>query len=80
MVRDDEIERIAVEAAIAYEEARGWQVESVEQENRGFDLISRQLSDQADPTTPIDGALHRGQGPRHGRPGDALEPNEYKTA
>ena len=27
--------------AIAYEEARGWQVESVEHENRGFDLISR---------------------------------------
>ena len=41
MVRDDEIERIAVDAAIRYEEARGWAVESVESENRGFDLISR---------------------------------------
>src|SRR5207248_544596 len=41
MVRDPEIERIAVQAVIEYEEARGWQVESVESENRGFDLISR---------------------------------------
>jgi hypothetical protein len=38
MVRDEEIERIAVAAAIAHEEAQGWQVESVEQDNRGFDL------------------------------------------
>ena len=28
-------------AAIEHEEARGWVVESVENENRGFDLISR---------------------------------------
>src|SRR4030065_267931 len=41
MVRDEEIERIAVQAVIAHEEARGWQVVSVEKENRGFDLISR---------------------------------------
>ncbi|MDR2438449.1 MAG: DUF3883 domain-containing protein [Planctomycetaceae bacterium] len=41
LVKDDEIERIAVEAAIAFEEARGWTVESVEEQNRGFDLISR---------------------------------------
>ena len=36
-----EIERIAVREAIKHEEARGWVVESVESENRGFDLISR---------------------------------------
>lgn len=41
MVRDDEIEQIAVRLAIQHEEARGWVVESVESENRGFDLISR---------------------------------------
>ena len=35
------IERLAVDAAIAYENARGWEVESVEKDNRGFDLISR---------------------------------------
>ena len=41
LVRDDEIERIAVEAVIAHEQARGWEIESVEKDNRGFDLISR---------------------------------------
>jgi hypothetical protein len=41
MVRDEEIERIAIEAATRHEEARGCQVLSVESENRGFDLISR---------------------------------------
>ena len=38
MVRDDEIERIAVQKVIAFEEARGWKVQSVEEEDRGFDL------------------------------------------
>lgn len=41
MVRDDEIEKIAVKVATEYEEARGFVVESVESDNRGFDLISR---------------------------------------
>jgi len=41
MVRDDDIERIAVEVAMQHEKERGWVVESVESENRGFDLISR---------------------------------------
>jgi len=36
------IERVAVHAAIAFEEARGCKVESVESDTRGFDLISRQ--------------------------------------
>jgi hypothetical protein len=35
------IERIAVQATIAFEEARGCKVESVENDTRGFDLISR---------------------------------------
>ena len=39
------IERIAVQAAIAFEEARGCKVESVESDTRGFDLISRRTSD-----------------------------------
>jgi len=41
MVRDEEIERKAVEIAMAYERARGWVVESVENENKGYDLLSR---------------------------------------
>ena len=53
MVRDDEIERIAVAEAIAHEEARGWVVESVESENRGFDLICRRPHPE-DPKTFIE--------------------------
>ena len=41
MVTDPEIERIAVEEAIRYERALGWEVTSVEAENRGYDLLSR---------------------------------------
>jgi len=41
MVRDDEVEKLAVKIATEHEEARGFVVESVESENRGFDLISR---------------------------------------
>ncbi len=44
MVRDAEIERIAIEAAMAHERAQGWVVESVEAENRGYDLISRRFA------------------------------------
>ncbi len=41
MVRDEVIERRAVQIATEYEEARGFVVESVEADDRGFDLISR---------------------------------------
>jgi superfamily II DNA or RNA helicase len=41
MVRDEAIEQIAVAAAIQFEQARGWQVEDVQAEAKGFDLISR---------------------------------------
>jgi hypothetical protein len=41
MVRDAEIEKIAVRVATEHEEARGWVVSSVENENRGYDLLSR---------------------------------------
>jgi len=41
MVNDPEIERIAIEVVRQYEQSRGWQVTSVESENRGFDLISQ---------------------------------------
>ena len=52
-VRDDEIERIAIEAVIAHERARGWEVTSVEADNRGFDLISRRPHPE-DPLTAIE--------------------------
>ncbi len=53
MVRDDDIEIIAVRLATEHEEARGWVVESVESENRGFDLISRRPHPE-DPKTFIE--------------------------
>jgi hypothetical protein len=78
MVRDDEIERIAVQHAIAHEEARGWKVESVEKENRGFDLISRKPHPE-DPKTAIEVRFIEVKGRAH--TGEiALTANEYKTA
>ena len=66
MVRDDEVERIAVDTARAYEEARGCVVESVEADNRGFDLIARK-PDPEDPKSFHRSALHRSEGPGGGR-------------
>jgi hypothetical protein len=78
VVRDDEIEHIAVREVIAYEEARGWQVISVEQENRGFDLISRRLHPE-DPQTAIEVRFIEVKG-RSAVGEVALTTNEYKTA
>ncbi len=41
MVRDDEIERIAMDKAVEHERSRGWQPEDVSAEDRGFDILSR---------------------------------------
>jgi Domain of unknown function (DUF3883)/Protein of unknown function (DUF1214) len=78
MVTDPEIERIAVQHVIAHEEARGWKVESVEKDNRGFDLISRKPHPE-DPKTAIEvrfievkGRAHKGE--------IALTSNDYNTA
>ena len=78
MVQDAEIERIAVEAVIAWERARGCDVESVERDNLGFDLISRRRAPERpggfDETRFIE---------VKGRAGDgdvALTTNEYRTA
>lgn len=78
MVRDDEIERIAVEVAMAYERERGWVVESVESENRGFDLISRQPHPHDDQTfTAVRFIEVKG---RSGVGEVALSANEFRTA
>ena len=78
MVRDVEIEHAAVAAATAYEEARGWQVESVEDQNRGFDLISRKPHPE-DPQTCIAVRFIEVKG--RATVGEiALTSNEYKTA
>jgi hypothetical protein len=78
IVRDDEIERIAVKAVVEHEEARGWQVVSVEKENRGFDLISRKPHPE-DPQTAIEVRFIEVKG--RATVGEiALTMNEYKTA
>ena len=72
------IERIAVQAAIAFEAARGSKVESVESDTRGFDLISRCALSNAEGeriTTrfiEVKGRAAIGE--------IALTANEYKTA
>ncbi len=77
-IRDDEIEKIAVQAVIAHEEAQGRQVISVEQENRGFDLISRRPHPE-DPQTAIEVRFIEVKG-RSAIGEVALTTNEYKTA
>jgi superfamily II DNA or RNA helicase len=78
MVRDEEIERIAVQHVITHEEARGWKVESVEADNRGFDLISRKPHPE-DPKTAIEVRFIEVKG--RATTGDiALTANEYNTA
>jgi hypothetical protein len=78
MVRDEEIERRAIQAVIAHEEARGWRVESVERDNRGFDLISRRPHPE-DAATAIEVRFIEVKG-RAGVGDIALSANEYKTA
>lgn len=78
MVRDDEIEQIAIRLAIEHEEARGWVVESVESENRGFDLISRRPHPE-DSKTFIEVRFIEVKG-RAGVGVVALSSNEFHTA
>jgi len=78
MVQDEGVERIAVQAVIAYEEARGWKVESVEQDSRGFDLISRRPHPE-DPQTAVEVRFIEVKG-RAGVGEIALTSNEYRTA
>ncbi|MEB3886133.1 helicase-related protein [Lyngbya sp. CCY1209] len=78
MVADAEIERVAVETAIAFEEKEGRAVKSVESENRGFDLISRRPHPE-DSQTAIAVRFIEVKG-RAGIGEVALTTNEYKTA
>ncbi|HEV7858772.1 MAG TPA: DUF1822 family protein [Pyrinomonadaceae bacterium] len=78
MVRDEEIERIAVAAVIAHEEAQGREVESVESQNKGFDLTSR-LPHPEDPKTAMNVRFIEVKG-RAGIGEIGLTTNEFKTA
>ncbi len=78
MVNDPEIEKIAIRAVMEYEEKRGWKVQSVEEENRGFDLISRKPHSE-DPQTSVGVRFIEVKG-RAGTGEVALSSNEFKTA
>jgi len=78
MVSDAEVEHIAVQKAIDHEKAIGYVVQSVEAENRGFDLISRKPHPE-DPQTPIDVKFIEVKG-CSAMSEVALTSNEYKTA
>jgi hypothetical protein len=78
MVNDPEIEKIAIRAVTEYEENRGCKVQSVESENRGFDLISRRPHPE-DPATAIEVRFIEVKG-RSGVAEVALTANEYNTA
>jgi hypothetical protein len=78
MVSDAEIEKIAVQKAIEHEASLGYAVQSVESENRGFDLISRKPHPE-DPLTAIDVKFIEVKG-RSDVAEVALTSNEYKTA
>jgi hypothetical protein len=72
------IERTAVQAVIAFEEARGCRVESVENDARGFDLVSRRAGSDIEQEIietrfiEVKGRAAIGE--------IALTANEYKTA
>ena len=78
MVRDVEVEKLAVTLATEHEEARGFVVESVEAENRGFDLISRRPHPE-DPKTFIEVRFIEVKG-RAGVGEIFLSANEFKAA
>lgn len=78
MARDDEIERVAVNVAIAHEEAQGRVVERVETQNLGFDLISR-LPHPDDPALTMNTRHIEVKG-RAGVGEIALTRNEYEKA
>lgn len=78
MVRDDEVEKLAVKVATEHEEARGCVVESVESENRGFDLISRRPHPE-DPKSFVEVRFIEVKG-RAGVGEIFLSANEYRAA
>ena len=78
MVRDEEVEKLAVKIATEHEEARGFVVESVEAENRGFDLISRRPHPE-DPKTFVEVRFIEVKG-RAGVGEIFLSGNEYRAA
>jgi len=72
MVRDEEVERIAMEAAMRHESDRGWVPEDVSAEDRGFDILSRHPTNGGVRFIEVKGRAALGP--------VALSRHEYKTA
>jgi len=72
MVRDDEIEKIAMEKTMEFERSRGWQPEDVSAEDRGFDILSRNPASGDVRFIEVKGRATIGE--------IALTKNEYETA
>ena len=78
MVSDPEIEKVAIRIAMEHERARGWVVESVETENRGYDLLSKRPH-QSELGVFLQARFIEVKG-RAGTGEVALTANEYRTA
>lgn len=72
MVRDEGIERIAMEEAMRFERERGWDPVDVSAEDRGFDILSRHPESGEVRFIEVKGRSSAGP--------VALTRNEYKTA
>lgn len=72
LVPDAEVERIAMEVALRYEQERGWKPKDVSQENRGFDILSHDPDEKQVRFIEVKGRATTGA--------VVLTPNEYKTA
>jgi hypothetical protein len=72
MVPDPEIERIAMDVAMAFERAQGWEPEDVSAQNRGFDVLSRQPATGGTRFIEVKGRAEEGS--------IVLTPNEHATA
>lgn len=72
VIRDEEVERIAMEEAMRYEREKGWIPGDVSTEDRGFDILSRHPGSGGVRFIEVKGRA--GTGPV------VLTRNEYKTA
>jgi hypothetical protein len=72
MVKDEEIERLAMEKAISYEKERGWDPEDVSQDDRGFDILSKDRVSGSARFIEVKGRAEVGE--------IALTTNEHDTA
>ncbi|MDW8325184.1 MAG: DUF3883 domain-containing protein [Anaerolineales bacterium] len=72
MMPDPEIGRVAMEVAMAYERAQGWEPEDVSSQDRGFDVLSRHPATGGVRFIEVKGRAEEGS--------IVLTPNEHATA